>query len=213
MEIKKVMILISMLSFIILISSCTQKQIDNDILCIKFYKLNKDKNFDVLFNVAIGGRRVTSVYDESSNQYEYIFNTIDIYDYMSDIFFILPLYERDATLTEKDSIFKKVNKEARSYLSKKYKVNSKAELFDSFVKFVENVYIEYDNIETPEGFGFKNVIIEGNPRSGKFITFVLNDQCKVYYLADNCSLTEYWQKYFRKLNKLDDKWYYEVVSK
>lgn len=204
----------STLILFVLFTSCSDKQMDNRMLCLKFIELNKSKNFDNLYDVAIGGRRIKSIFDKSSNQYEYVFNSIDVYDNDSDEFLMLPFFKKDATLVEKESSFKNTSQEVKSYLSKKYKVGTDPEILNAFIDFVEKIYSEYYNIETPSELGFKNVQVEGNPRLGRFITFTLNEKCKVYYLADTSTLTEYWRTYFdEKLNKIDEKWYYEVIAK
>jgi len=206
-----------MLKFIfglfIVLSSCSQKKVCNERLCIRFIELNKGKNFDGLYDVAVGGRRVNCIYDESSNRYEIVFIVIDVYDYKSDEFFMLPLFKRDATMTEMDSAFNKVCQVAKIFLSEKYDISSETEIFDSYIDYVKMFYVKYDNIEVPKDLGSTNVLIEGHPRTGKFITFFLREECIVYYLADSSTLNEYWKKYFKKLNKLDDKWYFEVVKK
>ena len=162
-----------LLSFFIILSSCTKKEIDSEKLCVKFLELNKDKKFEILFDVAIGGRRGKSIYDESTNQYEYIFNSIDVYDSRLDKFLMIPIFKRDATLSEKEVVFENLSKEAKKYILTKYGIdsNSSSEIFNSYTNFIELVHTRYYDIETPAELGFKNILIEGHPQSGKFIIF------------------------------------------
>ncbi|WP_025762931.1 hypothetical protein [Dyadobacter tibetensis] len=51
--------------------------------------------------------------------------------------------------------------------------------------------------------------LESTPKLGRFIEFTLDERCKVYYLEDSSTLTPYWKDKFSKLQKVDDKWFYE----
>lgn len=191
MEIKMNRVLILVFGFFTIFSSCMQKEIDDEKLCTKFFELNKGKSFDILYDVAIGGRRGKSIYDKSTNKYEYTFNTIDVYDAKSDEFLMLPIYRKNATLAEKDSVQENLSEKVKNYLLIKYGIDSK--ISKSYIKYIDKLLIQYYNIEIPNELGFKNVVIEGHPRSGEFITFTLNDTCKVYYLKDNSEVSDYWK--------------------
>lgn len=200
------------LGIVVFMSSCSQKEMDPHKLSKEFYQLNKGKDLDGLFDVSIGSGRVTSVYDESLNQYDLIFNTIAVFDTTSKNYVTLPVFKREASLTEKDSVFRRIKPEVKDFMIHKLAVTSEAGLFDSYVEYVGMVYEKYYNIATPKFFGYKNIVLGGNPRIGKFITFELTEKVKVYYMADPNSLTEYWTKHFSKLNKLDDNWFYEIAE-
>ena len=200
------------LGFALFLLGCSQKQMDTNRLCKEFYQLNKGKDFDGLFDVSIGSGRVTSIYDESTNQYDLIFKAIAVFDTTSKSYVTLPVFKREASLSEKDSVFKSIKPEVINFLIHKLSVTSEAGLFDSYVKYVGGVYEKYYSIATPKFFSYKNIVLEGNPQVGKFVTFELTENIKIYYVADSNSLTEYWTKHFSKLNKLDSNWFYEVTQ-
>lgn len=212
MRIKEDSMFMLILGFLIMFSSCEQKQFDNVALCKEFYELNKGKDFEGLFDIAMGGRRGESIFDESSRQYFFVFYQIDIYDTKSEKFNVLPIFKRGASSIEQDSAFIQVSSEAINILSRKHgDTLSRRELLLPYVEYINMLYEKYDNIKTPQLHSSRNVVVEGIPSSGKFIRFTLNDNCKVYYLADRSSLTKYWQKHFDKINKLDENWYYEIA--
>lgn len=200
------------LGFVMFLLGCSQKQMDTNKLCKEFYQLNKGKDFDGLFDVSIGSGRVSSVFDESTNQYDLIFKSIAVFDTTSKDYIILPVFKREGTLAEKDSVFKSIKPEVKNFLMRKLSVTHEAGLFDSYVEYVDKVYEKYYSITTPKFFSYKNIVLEGNPRVGKFVTFELTEKIKIYYVADSNSLTQYWIKHFSKLNKLDSNWFYEVTE-
>jgi len=207
-----------MTSFILVImmfiSSCEQKEIDADKLCKEFYQLNMGKNFDGLYDVLIANSRVRSVYDESVDQYDYFFPIISVYDFKSENFITIPVFKKGANLAEKDSIFKRCDQRTKAFLSDKLKATSEKDLLAAYIQYVDSIYIKYYNIKTPKWHSSKNVIVEGHPRTGKFITFTLKTLtkiCKCYFVSDKSSLNEYWSTHFSSMKKLDDKgWYYEI---
>jgi len=190
--------------------NCSQKEMDPKELCEEFYQLNKDRSFDGLFDVSIGSGRVLSVYDKSANQYDLAFKAISVFDTIQKNYVNLLVFKREASLSEKDSVFEKIEPGVRDFLARKFRVQSE-DLFDSYVKYVDNLYMKYDVIKTPEWFNYKDVVVEGNPSLGKFITFTLNEKVKVYYLADQSSLSQYWSKHFKEISKINEEWYYEIM--
>ena len=123
----------------------------------------------------------------------------------------MPIFKRGASSIEQDSAFSQVSPEALNILLRKHGRLPKSESFLFYVEYVNMLYEKYDNIKTPQLLSYRNVVVEGIPSSGKFNRFTLNDNCKVYYLADHTSLAEYWQNHFDKINKLDENWYYEIA--
>ena len=196
----------------ILVSSCNNMDSDNTHLCKEFYKLNEGKIFDRLFDVSIGNGRVTSIYDPKSNKYDLYFKTIGVFNSDTKEYINLPVFDKKATLSGMDSAFKCCNQKTKDFLSNKLQVNSESDLFNAYVGYVNLVLKQYYEIETPDGYSSNNIIIDGNPILGEFITFKLNEKCKCYYLESPHSLNQYWSDYFKKLNKLDSKWYYEIVK-
>ncbi|MDW3193112.1 MAG: hypothetical protein R8G66_12140 [Cytophagales bacterium] len=183
-----------------------------DSLCQEFYLLNKDKNFSNLLDVAIGGRRGKSEYDKDLNKYEYNFYQIDLYDKGLQQFVVIPVYKKGATFSEKRSFFSQLSNEGHNVLSKKMTTDLDSVSFDAYVANVDQIYEDYYNIRTPVNYNFKNVIVEGNPSSGSFITFILRDTCKVYYVLDRNDLDERWKRRFLKMEKLGSNWYYEITK-
>lgn len=87
-------------------------------------------------------------------------------------------------------------------------------MFGAYSHYVDSIYAKYDGLKTPSWYNNKNVIVEGNPRLGKFVTFTLKtnkEVCKCYFVRDKSTLTPYWSRHFNRINKLDSAgWYYEV---
>ncbi len=196
--------------FMVFLSSCTSKEIDPYVLCREFYQLNKNKNFTGLFDVTIGVRRVGQVFSDSLNQYELVFNTIEVFDPITQNHKTLPVFKRGTSLAEKDSIFRRIQPDTKNFLMTRLEVSSEVFLFDSYVTFVDTIYKNYYNVVTPKSYSLKNVVLEGHPSGGKFISFPLMEGVDIYYLEDPNSLTEYWKTYFGKLDKFDDYWFYEI---
>lgn len=76
--------------------------------------------------------------------------------------------------------------------------NEKIEFAKKYAQKIDSIY---------KSLGVVNS--KSNPHLGKFIEFTLDAKCKVYYLEDITTLTPYWKNKFSKLQKVDDKWYYE----
>ena len=211
-ELKSHKMLCLVLGATVLISSCSQKEINPYSICKEFYQLNKSKDFDGLFDVSIGVDRVRSVYNDSLKKYDLIFNTIEVFDSVSQNYIMLPVYKRGASLAKKDSLFKKIRPEVKKFLTSKLAVTSSSMLFDSYVKYVDKLFQKYYSISTPESNSHTNVVLEGHPPIGRFITFPLDEGVNIYYVGDTNSLTAYWTKYFSELNKFDDNWFYEIKN-
>lgn len=194
-----------------LMSRCSQKEIASNKLCDEFYQLNKSRDFEGLFDVNIGSGRVMNVYDESANRYDLIFNTIAVFDTVSNEYFILPVFKKGASQVQKDSAFNKVPSESRSFLIRKLGTTSE-ELFDNYVLYVNKVYDKYYSIKAPKSYSGKNVPLQGNPSLGKFIKFTLNDKVNIYYVADASTLNDYWSKRFNSVHRLDEDWFCEITE-
>ena len=203
---------IALLSVVVLLVNCVQKKMDASRLCMEFYQLNKNKNFDGLFDVAIAKDRVKSVYNDSLRQNEMFFNWIAVFDSDSGFYVRVPVFRRGADIINKKSVFRSLTPSVRRFLTAKLSVKSDtAALYDSYVNYIESTYAKYYGIAVPPENNNKNIGIEGNPMVGKFITFDLTKTAKVYYLADKSSPNEYWSTHFNKITKIDQNWYYEVV--
>ena len=200
---------------LILNYNCNQSKIDSTKLANEFYELNKDKNFDELFDVSIGGGRINSVYIDSINQYELFFKTIALYDIKSDGYITIPFFI-DTTNETKDSIFKNLDNQTKIFLFDKFGATSEMDLFNSYFKYLNKVIVQYNQIETPKWYSYKNVATMGNSRLGRFIIFSLNTPNKIvrcYYIKDFNSLSKYWSNYFKEINKLENnKWYWDQIE-
>jgi hypothetical protein len=197
--------------FIVMLIGCSQNQIDQKELCKEFYQLNQNKDFEEFFDLAIGCKRIRSVYDKSSNAYDMVFNDICIFDADSDEYITVPVFDREASQSEKDSVFRSSSNEVVNFFTRRFDQANMDTLSKMYVNYIDLIYDKYYALELPDNLGFKNIVLEGNPRVGKFITFTLNQRCKVYYLADPKSLTDYWRKYLDQLEQLDENWYYEIA--
>lgn len=202
---------VDMLLIFILMFSCSQREVDSYQLCKEFYELNKQKDFDGLYDLAIGVRRTSAEYDESSKQNHLIFNSIEMFDSESNNYITVPVFRRGASLVEQDSIFRDIKPEVKEFLVRKLD-DVDSVLFDSYVEYIGKVYEKYYAITTPAGSSYKNIPVESHPRTGKFITFTLNDRAKVYYVTDSSTLNEYWSKRFNTLMSLGPNWYCEISS-
>jgi hypothetical protein len=192
------------------VPGCVTREMDSCQECKEFCELNSHKNFDGLYDVSIGVRRVSAEYDDSLNQNHLIFNSIEVFDVNSKKDVTIPVFKRGASLTEQDSIFNRIKPGVKEFLEQKLGYPADSILFESYVQYINDIYQKYYSIEVPADNNYKNIILESHPRTGKFITFVLNDRAKVYYVADSATLNEYWSKRFSTLTKLRKGWYCEI---
>lgn len=192
---------------------CNSVERNSTSLCKEFYSLNNKKMFNELYNVVIGKGRVSSVYNATFKQYDLIFKYIDVFDSANSEFVTLPILDHWESISEFDSIFRTFSPQEKDFLLNKFGNISQKELFISYSKYVRNILKTYYQIETPKWFSSRNVVIDGNPLLGKFITFTLSNNCKCYFLENPNTLNPYWSNYFKKLNKLDAHWYFETNEK
>jgi hypothetical protein len=108
----------------------------------------------------------------------------------------LPSYEYFDELYREDSI--KYN-EVFVKLSS-YKGIEKSSSFNFAKEYAQNLDKKYRELGA--------IDILSNPNRGRFIEFILDKKCSVYYLEDATSLTFYWKDKFKNLKKVDSKWYY-----
>ncbi|WP_139125855.1 hypothetical protein [Arcticibacter eurypsychrophilus] len=143
------------------------------------------------------------------------FKTIAVYDLKTNEYITIPVFKKAATLAEKDSTFKSFAQKTKGFLLDKLKASDN-QLFEAYLNYTNMVLGKYYELKTPKWFSSKNVIIEGDPSVGKFITFTLNTPqkiCKCYFVSGKSSLTKCWSEHFSKINKLDNtNWYYEITD-
>jgi hypothetical protein len=203
---------IVVLIFAIIAQGCSEKRVSPLSLCEQFYELNKNQNFEGLFDVGIGGvGRVTNEYDDQRNKYHLKFNLIAVYDTTLGDYFTIRVFRKNASLVEQDSAFQKISPKSKMLLIRKLGVTDE-KLFDSYVFFVNKIHDKYFSIKTPILYSNENVALQGNPSLGKFIEFKLTDNVLVYYVDDFSSLDSFWSKRFNTLKKLGDGWFCEITD-
>ena len=120
--------------------------------------------------------------------------------------FLIPLFKS----------FKNLDNQTEIFLFDKFGATSEMDLFDSYFKYLNKVIVQYNQIETPKWYSYKNVATMGNSRLGRFIIFSLNTPNKIvrcYYIKDFNSLSKYWSNYFKEINKLENnKWYWDQIE-
>jgi hypothetical protein len=146
----------------------------------------KDKDINLLFNVSIEARNKRN--DSLHYYYSHIMLENDT--------LTLPSYEYFDELYREDSI--KYN-EVFVKLSS-YKGIEKSSSFNFAKEYAQNLDKKYRELGA--------IDILSNPNRGRFIEFILDKKCSVYYLEDATSLTFYWKDKFKNLKKVDSKWYY-----
>ena len=91
-----------------------------------------------------------------------------------------------------------------------YKCKNKGKMDIEFYRsFIKKFKSEYGSINVPNYYKHTNVLVQGNPNLGRFIEFTLDEKCSVFYLEDAATLSPYWKDKFSRLQKVDEKWYYE----
>ena len=187
-------------------TSCNEDKIDNKELCKSFIRVNVNQSFDDLFDKSISNIRLNSQYKKE--RYHYEFNIVDVFDHESDSFLTVHLYKKGTSLNDKRKTFEKNNQKVIEFISEK--VNTENNSLQSYIRFVDSFYTSYYKIKVPEKYGFANVVFNGLPRSGRLISFILNNKSKVYYTDNFNTLNEYWKNKLKSIEKVDGNWFYEV---
>jgi len=179
-------------------------------LCLEFYKANKGKNFDHLFEIATSDR-FHSHYDERSKQNVLEFDHFFIYDSERDEYLLLPVFKQYSSRTSKEQAYKKCSRLTKKLFMKKFKESSDEKLLPYYIQYVETLLQQYYSIETPSSLSYKNLAIYGNPRLGRFIEFRLDAKAHCYYLLSRKGLDNYWNQFFNAEKILGTNWYYQIV--
>lgn len=198
----------------LLFVSCqsNERKLDPLKLCTEFYELNKDLNFDGLFNVQILGIRDHSVFNDSTLKYSYIPFYIGINDSVSKNNIKLPVFSKNAELEEQKLFFARCDSSHTSYLKSKYKIDLNDDVFKFYIKEVESIYSNYSRIEVPDELPCTNIELLGRDN---YIEFVLyeNEEKRIryscYFVKDAIFSNDKRKDYFKKLPKFDEHWYYE----
>lgn len=191
-------------------ASCSISKVDENKLASDFIFINRDLTFDELFNVIISTR--TMRYNHEIGLYQPEYYLLEIYDTLSGDYVLFPMIDYPGTEPEITRSFVDCDYECQSFLTRKYGVLQKEELEIIYKDLIRNIMNEYRKIELPEYFGYENLIqLKGNPGLGDFIQFKLNTNTTCYYLDNVDGLkTEYWVDTFRKIEKIDEHWYYKI---
>ena len=196
------------------LASCksNEQKIDAFKLCSEFYELNKDMDFDGLFNVGILVIRERSEFNDSTLKYIRIPSAIAIYDTISKEYINLPAFSWNADIKEKKLPFVRCDYSCIAYLDNKYKMQSDDIVFEYYVKEIESIYSKYLKIKVPEVLPYTNIKLDG---SGDYITFVLyeNEEKGIYYSCYYATDTLFFyhrKSYFKRLSKFDGHWWYQI---
>ena len=196
----------------VLFSQCSGKIVDERFLCQEFYNLNKEKSLEFFFDISIDCGRLTASYNKSTSKADLHINRICIFDSDSNRFMSMPIFQSGDSFSRKDSIFQKISDWNKLYLSKRYGIEEGDSVTIYYQRYVDSFNVYYSSLRMPKSLDYSNIVFKGNPRLGRFITFTLNKKSKVYYLEDRESLTDYWSKRFDNMQRLDEKWFYEIDS-
>ena len=154
---------------------------------LSFIQNSKIKSVTFLMNVSIEARGLRN----DSLHYYYSHSilkddtlTIPSFEYFDD------LYSRDSSIYSKSF--------DRFCKSNKVKEKSCLDFVKEHAKKIDEAYRELGAINVKSLF-----------KNGRFIEFALDEKCSVFYLEDAATLSSYWKDKFSKLQKVDEKWYYE----
>lgn len=181
-------------------------------LCSEFYELNKDLNFNGLFNMQILGIRDYAAYNDSTPKYERIPVVIEIHDSISKEYIKLPVFSKNAELEEQKLFFARCDSAHTSYLKSKYKIDSNDDVFKFYIKEIESIYSNYSRIKVPDELAYTNIALLG---SDNYIEFILyrNDEKRIryscYFVKDTIFSNDKKKDYFKKLPRFDEHWFYK----
>lgn len=209
------MYLIFIISLFLVSCKPKEQKLDPLNVCSKFYELNKDLNFNELFNVHILGIREHSEYDNSVQKIKYnrIPVVIGIDDPISKKNIKLPVFSKNADLEEKKIFFARCDSSHIEYIKSKYKIISKDDIFKSYTREVESIYSSYYQIKVPDELPYKNIEVIGCNNYIEFILYkdeekMINYRC--YYVKNTIFTNDRRSEYFNKLPKFDNHWYYDL---
>jgi len=153
----------------------------------KFILDNKNRNLDMLFGVVIEARNKRN--DTLHYYYSHTFINNDSIN--------IPSYEYfdDFIEEEKEYYLKEVAKLA---IAKGVTSRLSISYAKEYSKKLDSLY---------KGLGVINII--SLPNTGRFIRFTLSPDCVVYYLEDVSTLTPYWKDFFSKIEKSEERWFYD----
>jgi len=193
-----------------------RQKLDPVKLCYEFYELNKDANFEGLFNVQILGiREHSELFDDSTLKYNRTPAVIIVNDSISKEYIKLPSFSRNADVRERELRFARCDSSCITYLKNKYNIHSSDSIFEFYIQEIESIYLNHYQIRVPDILPYINIESNGN---GNYIEFVLykNEEKKInyrcYYIKDTISSSNDRMKdYFNSLPKFDEHWCYDVI--
>lgn len=213
---KIVLIFVCILGIIPFLLTCNSNkkiEMDPELLCLDFYELNKNNTFEGLYNVQILGIREFSEYDEKTQKYIRLTRIIGINDTISGKSIILPVFIQGADIDEKRIMFNRCDSSSLKYLKNKYKIISNDSIFESYIKEVESIYLDYNQVKVPSILPYTNIQVNGLRNYIKF-TLYRNEEMRIqyrcYYVKDTLFSNDRLKAYFKTLPKFDEHWYYDV---
>ncbi len=182
-------------------------------LCSDFYELNKDLNFNGLFNVQVLGIREYSEYDNKTQKFNRIPVVVGINDSISGKNIKLPVFSKNADVEEQKKFFARCDSFSIVYLMSKYRIDSRNDVLRFYIKEVETIYSNYYQIKVPDELPYANIEVIG---CNNYIEFLLykeeeeNIKYRCYYIKDTIFSNERIRDYFNGLQKFNNHWYYDL---
>lgn len=197
--------------FLILLS-CSGDHTSNDNLPFDFYKLNKDKNFDELFNVIISTRSMKATLNPKPLSASYY--KISYFDSLINDYILFPIVKYPFNKSAITFSFERCDEKCKEFLRRKYNLNTNNEILSKYIELIGRIINEYHQIGVPEYYAYKAVFqVSGNPKLGSFIQFKLNEKTICFYLKNNPTIKhKYWKEMFSSIKKIDDNWYYSLST-
>lgn len=199
----------------LLFVSCkpNEKKMNPLTLCSEFYELNKELDFNGLFNVQILGIRDYSIKSDSTLKYQRVPVVIGINDSISKENLKLPVFSRNAELDEQKLFFARCDSSVITYLKNKYKIASNDTVFRYYIEEVESIYSNYSKIKVPEELPYTNIQLIGHNNYIEFVLYKdkekkINYRC--YFVKDTIFSNEKLGGYFKELPKFDNNWSYDL---
>lgn len=195
-------------------SSGTKKFIDAAQLYQDFYEMNKENDFEGLYNLDILGIRDEIKFNPISNKYILKPSCIGIRDSFGNFEICLPFFSKDANKEEIRASYSRLKRADSIYLINKYKETDSAMLFNNYTNEVKTINSNYEKIKVPNSLPQANIKIRGHIN---YIVFYLYENkeeqllYRCYYLKDTTVINKKNNIDFRKKSKIDSNWYHDVI--
>jgi hypothetical protein len=209
MEIMKHTFFIYIASLFILNACQTKNNVNFDSLSREFYELNKEQDFDSLFNLSFvfDSNRTSVKYNIKDNKYD----LYHLYVYINDTI-LFPLYKHNDSEKRKKQHFTYCNKNVIEYLKTKYNYADNNNLYQYYIKEVEYIYRQCAKIKIPKDIPLNNIAFNGYGNIIEFFVYNNNEQTLLcYYVKDYSQIKN--QRLKQKLDtisKFDNNWFWEA---